>query len=258
MSTTNPDSPRDPVNQLAPKEPGAPAADDHDRSGPPDPAVVRRGYEEDNYDTRSVISVPIMVVGFFVLAFGTVTILFRYLAPTPDDPRAHPAAVDRNAQPLGERITKLPRRGRLEPIKIRTGNDQAITRPEVQAGLGVDENSPEIHPEDIVPSPKNTPTLYQAEWLGAGKQFARITIDDAISLAAKSGALKSAEGGTRPLASDRVPTGSNAGAGFGDSKAVPPALPNPPKGKADEKKDDKKDMKDDKKDMKDTKGGDKK
>jgi hypothetical protein len=250
MSTTNPDSPRDPVNQLAPTEPGAPAADDHDRSGPPDPAVIKRGYEEDNYDTRSVISVPIMVIVFFVLAFGTVTILFQFLAPTPDDPRAHPAVVERNDQSLPKRIAELPRRGRLEPMRIRTGNSHAITRPAVADGMAANENSREIHPDDIIPSPTNTPTLYKSEWLGTGKQFARITIDDAMAAAAKADLLKAAPDGTRPPASNKVPTAANAGVGFGYSKAVPPALPNPPK-KADPKKDGKQDdKKDDKKDMK--------
>ena len=43
-------------------------ADDHDQAGVPPDAVVKRGYEADGYDTKSVISVPRKVESMWVQA----------------------------------------------------------------------------------------------------------------------------------------------------------------------------------------------
>ena len=64
--TPSPNPGADPVKVLAPKAPGQPSHDDHDTSGPPAPEVIARGYEEDVYDTKTVLSVPALVVFFFV------------------------------------------------------------------------------------------------------------------------------------------------------------------------------------------------
>src|SRR4051812_36506717 len=82
-----------PSTPLAPKVPGSPAADEHDTSGPPAPEVIKRGYEEDVYDSKTVLSVPLLVILFFVLAFGTVSVIFYFIAyPKNGDPNAHPQA----------------------------------------------------------------------------------------------------------------------------------------------------------------------
>ena len=93
MSTTNPEHgrpPADPIGGLAPVAPGSPRADDHDVSGPPAADTIARGHEIDAYDTTSVMSVPLLVVLFFVLAFGTVSVIFYFIFPNPADPQAHP------------------------------------------------------------------------------------------------------------------------------------------------------------------------
>ena len=209
MSTTNPGQ-TDPVSALAPTPPGAPAADDHDRAGSPSEAVIKRGYEQDGYDAKSVISVPILVFGFFVLAFTSVTIMFAYFRHTPVDPMAHPQAVEDNERPLPERIASTPARGRPEPLKIldeHGGNARSITRPASHAG-----NPPEFHPEDIRPSLENTPRLFETRWDGKSK-FASVPLDDAKAAALKSGLLKARE---HPIAlpdSSTVPSSSNAGRG---------------------------------------------
>jgi len=151
--------------------------------GAVDSAAIRRGHEADSYDFKSVLSVPLLVILFFVLAFTTVTIVFAFVSHTEVDPNANPFAVKQNEAPLNDRIGRIQRGGtvdqpRLEPLRERTGDEQAISRPETPTG-----NSPEIHPEDIRPNRENTPELYKVGWIEADKSVARITIDDAMRLA---------------------------------------------------------------------------
>src|SRR5262245_6423823 len=118
MSTTDPPAGgRDPVSELAPGRPGDPRPDESHR-GDPDPVAVRRGYEEDKYDAKSVISVPILVLGFFAAAFLVVTIMFRFMFPTPDDPEAHPQAVERNSPSLNERMGRITRGGEVDQPRL--------------------------------------------------------------------------------------------------------------------------------------------
>lgn len=242
------DSPRDPVNVLAPKEPGAPAADDHDRMGPPSDETVRRGYELDTYDAKSVISVPLLVVLFFVLAFGTVTVLFNVIERSyrKGDPKAHPEAVERNKRPLNERIAGIGTDGqggksvreqpRLEPLRQRAGGElaRAITQPETPEG-----NSPELHPEDLRVTKERFPALYQT---GGGKYSLGAVMDPKVVGDEQLKALFPVQtNGSRPIDSQHVPTGSNAGRGAEASAAVAPPAPKFADKKRDEKKpDDKK------------------
>jgi hypothetical protein len=143
---------------------GAPAADDHGGIGPPSPEVIARGYEADTYENSTVISVPLLVLLFFVLAFGTVTIIFSFIAYPKKgvNPNAHPGAAGRNKEPLNERLNRIGRghevdQPRLEPLKLRSGDARAISRPELSVAEG---NSPELHPEDLIPNKDRFPALY--------------------------------------------------------------------------------------------------
>jgi hypothetical protein len=193
----------------------------HGHEGPalggPDQDAVKRGYEADTYDAKSVLSVPFLVVLFFVLAFGTVTLLFRWLAFPAGDPQAHPGAVARNKAPLNERMARLGRgkevdQPRLEPLRVRTGDNdaaRAITRPEAAEG-----NSPELHPEDLIPTKDRYPELFNS---GANKYGIDRTLG--LSDAALEKLFPVSKSGTKPGTSLTASTGSNAGRG------VPPALP---------------------------------
>jgi hypothetical protein len=217
-------------------------ADDHGPSGPPAPEVIARGYEADGYDTKSVLSVPLLVVLFFVLAFGTVTVIFSFIYPTKADPRAHPGAVNRGKVPLNERLARIKRGGevdqpRLEPLRVRSGESRAITRPEVEG-----KNSPELHPEDIRVTKDRFPELYGTEPGKMGLDKTLGMSDDALKSlfpAAAKGA------GSAPTDSRHAPSAANAGQGFGDSRAAPVPLPQsaqpkppepPPPPKKEEKK----------------------
>src|SRR5262245_37438289 len=92
---------------MQPTNPNRPSADDHAPMGPPSEETIKRGYEADTYDAKSVISVPLLVILFFVLAFGTVTVIFRFIADPKPDQRAHPYAAERNKRPLNERLAGL-------------------------------------------------------------------------------------------------------------------------------------------------------
>ena len=228
MSTTNPA--HDPVNQLSSKHPGAPAADDHGVSGPPPAEVIARGYEADGYDNTSVLSVPLLVLLFFVLAFGTVSVIFYFIAYPKADPRAHPAAAERNKAPLNERMARLGRgkevdQPRLEPLKLRSGDARAIPRPELPVADG---NSPELHPEDLRPTKDRFPALYAG---GPGKMGLDATmaksdadLEGLFPVQKKDGRVA----GTMEPNSRHRPTAANAGRGAEDSKAVLPGVPNIP------------------------------
>ena len=228
MSTTNPQpGGGDPVSALAPTQPGSPKPDEADRGGGPSAEVIARGYEQDRYDPKSVISVPILVIGFFVLAFTSVTIIFAYFRHPLPNPDANPQTVEDNSRPLDKRIAASPR-GRPEPQQIldeRGGSAFAITRPPAKEG-----NPPLLHPEDIRPSPENTPALFQTGWVIEGK-VARIPLPDAMAAALKDKKLQARANPVPPPDSASVPSAFNAGRG------KPPA---PPDGK---KKDEKKEGK---------------
>ncbi len=219
MSSTNP-SPQDPVVKLAPKGPGAPAHDDHDLSGPPSAETIKRGYEEDKYDTKTVLSVPLLVVLFFVLAFGTVTVLFSVYSKPTVDPKAHPQAKARNEADLNTRLGRIHRGGevdqpRLEPLRMRSGEARAITRPELPTG-----NSPELHPEDLIPNKDRFPELYATDKGRIGLDKTMALDGDALKSLFKSSAPPLVEEASR-----FAPSGSNAGRGGEGSQVVVPKVP---------------------------------
>ena len=78
MSTTNP-----PTSGST----GLPQDDGHGGElGRRLPETIARGHEIDAYDTNSVLSVPLLVVLFFVLAFGTVSMIFYFIFPSEAGP----------------------------------------------------------------------------------------------------------------------------------------------------------------------------
>lgn len=190
-----------------------PDADDHAPMGPPSAEVIARGYEADTYDAKSVISVPLLVIAFFVGAFFTVTVIFKFIAYPKDGTnlKAHPIAKERNARPLNERMADIKRskegdQPRLEPLKQRTGGDlaRAITRPETEDG-----NSPEIHPEDLRPTKDSFPALFQTGPNKLGVDKALALTDEQLK---KMEQFKVQAKPSDPLSSQYVPTASNAGA----------------------------------------------
>lgn len=210
-----------------------PKADDHGGIGPPKVEAVKQGYESDGYDTTSVVSVPVLVVVFFVLAFVTTSILFAYFTRSQDYSGAHHMAKERNKAPLADRIARINRatgevdQPRLEPLRVREGDARVVTRPEVES-----QNPPYLHPEDVRPDPVRTPELYAkapneplSEIIAKPNQ-ALFPVQTAASL---------------PLSSSNVPSGANAGRGAEQSSATPPVLPKVPEIKKDDKKDPQKD-----------------
>jgi hypothetical protein len=195
--------------------------------GKPSEEALRLGYEPDGYDSTSVFSVPLLVILFFVLAFGATTILFGYLSKPPENPGVHPMAAERNKSPLDERLARINRGGevdqpRLEPLRVRTGDARAITRPETKEG-----NPPYLHPEDNRADRQRTPELFRVGWTGKDKQFARVPLDDIIDGRVKA-LFPVQKNGTKPIASSNLPTAANAGRGAEHSLAIPPKAPASP------------------------------
>jgi hypothetical protein len=217
MQPTNP-----PGHPPGHTEPGAPAADDHGGMSMPPAEVIARGYESDTYENATVLSVPLLVMLFFVLAFGTVTAIFYFIAYPKGDPRAHPGAAERNKAPLNERLNRIQRghevdQPRLEPLRLREGDARAITRPELPVAAG---NSPELHPEDLIPTKERFPDLYAG---GGGKSGLDKTM--ALSDDALKDLFRVQAHGTAPPNSQHVPSPANAGRGASESPAVAPGVP---------------------------------
>jgi len=186
---------------------------------------MKRGYEPDGYHTPSVLSVPVLVVVFFVLAFATTTVLFAFFSKSVIDPNAHPMASDRNNVELNERLKRINHgaevdQPRLEPLRTRTGNNRAITRPEEANG----ENPPYLYPEDNRADAARTPELFRAGWGDKEKKFAHVPLSSVLT--GEVPALFPVQAhGSKPLTSSHLPTAANAGRGAEHSTAEPPALP---------------------------------
>jgi hypothetical protein len=199
-------------------------------AGGVDPAAIARGHEIDSYDSKSVLSVPLLVVVFFALAFTTVTIIFSFVSKSLVDPNANPQAVADNDKPINEKLGEIDRSSggptdqpRLEDLRMRKGDARGITQPEMEKG-----NSPFLHPEDIHPSETNTPELYKTGPVPGDKGASRLRIDEAMRVALETKKFPTTEAkGTAPPSSEHVPTAANGGRGAADAIALPPKLPDP-------------------------------
>jgi hypothetical protein len=188
--------------------------------GGPTEETVKRGYEVDTFDTKSVLSVPLLVILFFVLAFGTVTVLFGIYSKKAPDRNTHPLAAERNKADLNTRLDRIRRGGevdqpRLEPLRRRKGSPEAITSSQEESG-----NSPELHPEDLIATSDRYPELFKSD-------ANRVGLDQSLALDqnALNALFKTQATGTKPPVMQFSPTGSNAGRGAEQSQATPPKLP---------------------------------
>jgi hypothetical protein len=216
---------------------GGSKPDDHDGFGRPSAESLRLGYEPDGYHTGSVVSVPVLVVVFFVLAFGCTTGLFMFFSKVTTDPAAHPMARERNQAELGDRLKRIGRgsevdQPRLEPLRVRTGNSRAITRPEDPNGG----NPPYVYPEDSRADAARTPELYRTGWADADRKVAQVPLAAVLDGAAPK-LFPFQDHGSRPTSSTHVPTGSNAGRGAEHSEVVMPRVHQVPASVAEPKKD---------------------
>ena len=84
---------------------------------------------------------PLLVILFFVLAFGTVTVIFYFIAyPNADDPTATRRRSNATTAPLNERMARIHRgskdvdQPRLEPLKLRSGDPRRSRGPNCRPG----------------------------------------------------------------------------------------------------------------------------
>jgi len=209
--------------------PGSSTPDDHGGMGQPSAEALKLGYEPDGYHAASVISVPILVIVFFVLAFGTTTALFAYFSKTRLDPNDHPMARERNDASLNDRMKRIGQGAevnepRLEAFRTRSGDNRAMPRPEDPSG----NNPPYMHPEDNQADPTRTPELFRTGWGDKDKKFAHVPLNDILG-GQVPGLFPVQAHPSRPLTTQHLPTAANAGRGAEHSMAVPPKLEEAPK-----------------------------
>ncbi len=203
-----------------------PQADDHDGFGKPSAEALRLKYEPDGYDKTSVVSVPVLVVFFFVIAFAATTLIYGYFTRPVIDQLANPMLVERNSEPLNDRMKRIDRRAgdikqpRLEAFRTRSGDNRAITRPEIG-----DDNPPYVTPEDSRVEPARTPELFRTSWGDGEKTFARIPLDRVLLAADNKLFPVSEKFSSLPRKSFQFPSGANAGRGAEDSTVVMPIAP---------------------------------
>ncbi|MCE9564662.1 MAG: hypothetical protein K8U57_21730 [Planctomycetes bacterium] len=239
------------MSHTNPPASGPGAADDHGGMGQPSAEALRLGYEPDGYHTASVISVPVLVIVFFVLAFGTTTVLFYFFSKSVAEPTTHPMAAERNGAPLNERMKRIGTgsevdQPRLEPLRTRTGDNRAITRPEDPNG----ENPPYMHPEDNRADLARFPELFRLGWADKDHKFAHVPLNDVLAGQVPN-LFPVQKAGSRPLTSQHLPTAANAGRGAEHSEAELPKLPAVPEAKhAEHKEEPKKEAPKDTKEVK--------
>ncbi len=195
---------------------------DSHASGPPSAETIKRGYEEDVYDTKTVLSVPLLVILFFVLAFGTVTVLFSIYSKPTVDPNAHPQAKARNQADVNARLDRIGRGKEVDQPRLDQADrldsrydPRAITRPKLQDG-----NSRHLHPEDLILTKDGSPEVYVTD-------KGRVGLDKTMTLGNEvlKNLFKTQVTGSKPDDSQFVPTAANAGRGAEGSLVVVPKLP---------------------------------
>lgn len=192
--------------------------------GTTNPDAIRAGHEPDAFAVKPIMSVPLAVVVTFVIAFSVAAGAFAYFngAP-PQDPYAHPDAVERSREGTNARwarteragLEKNPRREvdqpRLEPLQLLEKDGMYFSRPPLPKG-----NSPEIHVDDI--KPDRVADLH-TRGLNESKQYAHIPIGEAMDLVIDKKLLPVNKNGSKPTPSAERPTAASGGAG------VEPKLP---------------------------------
>lgn len=197
---------------------------------------IKAGHEPDRFRVSSVLYVPLLLVVFVLLAFGTVTLTFNYLTVKPPmDVSANRLAAAESQRNLNERFAAISStdpnarvaQPRLEYLK-QTANDASdppfarSKRPIPAVGA-----TWELYPEDLRPENFVDPTLKTKLLVNDGfhtdkKDIAHITIAEAMQtvvaqkkLAVKPGAKP------LPLTSATKPGLENSGRGTFYDHPVP-------------------------------------
>jgi len=176
-------------------------------------AVMKAGHEPDLASGKSIVPVPLAVLAFFVIAFGTTTALVAWvLIPGKLDKLANPQAVKQNSADLNTRIGRIDhdpkkqeQQPRLEWIRETNLDDQAVN---FTAQPTIKGNSPEFHPEDLRPTGK-----YASELGLDSNDKGMIPIEFAMKIAAEKakGILPVAEKPVDPTTDPFRPKVSNGG-----------------------------------------------
>ena len=215
-------------------------------------------YEPDRFAVKTILTVPIAVIGTAFAAFVITWIVFATIF----DPRKHnpeptvTAGAKQNAADLNERFARISssdpkaevQQPRLEGLRktqvyYRDGNPEnkdpsnVVSTEFITTQPTREGNSPRLHAEDLRPDRVKELNTYGVVDKQTGQ--ARMPVDKAIEMAVGNGLLP-AQPGARPLdidANPDRPKESNAGRG----RSPEPSNPTPSAKKGpDEKKEDKK------------------
>jgi len=159
-------------------------------------------YEPDKFAVKTIMAVPVVIIGTATIAFVTTWILFASIFDPrmPGEPPDSKEAAERNAAPLNERFARISstnanaevQQPRLEGLMLteqtkREGH-YTITAEMTTQKMTKEGNSPRYHAEDL--RPEKIPELQ-------AKDKDRMPIDQAIAALLDGGHLKVRAGATR-------------------------------------------------------------
>jgi hypothetical protein len=207
-------------------------SDSHNKPdvGNVNPEALRLGHEPDEFSLGPVMSVPVVVVLFFAASFGVVSLLFYFVNPMKRlfaPPAVYPLAEKLSEEPINERLARInldkgtvrqPRLEGLRRIETEEGDQPPFSRTFTPLPPGPDTgNSPEFHPEDLLPTSDYARRLQLESftWSDKAKEIARIPVTQAMKLVVSEKMLKVQDKpvDVSPTRSWTRPKMSNAGRG---------------------------------------------
>ena len=160
-------------------------------------------YEPDQFDSKPILAVPIVVIITGIIGFAITSILFaNVFGPDSTDPVTNQMAADRNSASLNDRMEKISstdpdapvKQPRLEGFRLRTENATETSGTEINP----EKNSRYVTPWELLPQnyksklDSTTPDLLVFEKQGSGKY--KLPIDKVLEYLANSSTIEAVAG----------------------------------------------------------------
>jgi hypothetical protein len=152
------------------------------------PQALAQGHEPDKIDTRIIVYVPIVLMICFLFSWLIVTWIIGYARSSSTEPPKKPLAVQRQSEPLNERLGHISstdphaewKEPRLDGLnRLKTDGEKDFLRS--FEPLTDSDNAPALHPDDLRPSSARSKKLGLQSYSWIKKdELARIPVDEAL------------------------------------------------------------------------------